>query len=122
MNAVLQLKVQYIGSMGLVAEIRDAALAALSVDRKTEFEQYLTPENVARQAVSLFTPDVNPVRILDLGAGTGILGAETAVSSAQGSSLTAVEIDGQLAALADQTDMDWVLFPVFYWVTGVALV
>lgn len=103
MNAVLQLKVQYIGSMGLVAEIRDAALAALSVDRKTEFEQYLTPENVARQAVSLFTPDANPVRILDLGAGTGILGAETAVSSAQGSSLTAVEIDGQLAALADQT-------------------
>ncbi|MFT8927516.1 MULTISPECIES: Eco57I restriction-modification methylase domain-containing protein [Bifidobacterium] len=103
MNAVLQLKVQYIGCMGLVAEIRDTALASLPPARKAEFEQYLTPESVARQAVSLFTPAVNPVRILDLGAGTGILGAETAAFSAQGSSLTAVEIDGQLAALAHLT-------------------
>lgn len=89
--------------MGLVAEIRDTALAALPADRKAEFEQYLTPESVARQAVSLFTPDANPMRILDLGAGTGILGAETALHSAKDSLLTAVEIDSLLAALSDQT-------------------
>ncbi|MDN5973071.1 methyltransferase [Bifidobacterium crudilactis] len=89
--------------MGLVAQIRDTALAALPADRKTEFEQYLTPESVASQAVSLFTPTPFPVRILDFGAGTGILGAETAIYSPSGSSVTAVELDRQLAALAGQT-------------------
>lgn len=99
----MQLKVQYIHIMSSVAQIRDTALAALPQERKAEFEQYLTPESVARQAVSLFTPALFPVRILDLGAGTGILGAQTALCSPEGSSLTAVEIDEQLAALAAQT-------------------
>ena len=28
----------------------------------------------------------------------------------------------KLTLAEHETDMDWVLFPVFYWVTGVALV
>lgn len=89
--------------MGFVVQMRDNALKSLPADRKAKFKQYLTPENVAHQAVSLFTPNTNPVRILDLGAGTGILGAETALQSAQSSSLTAVEVDERLATISNQT-------------------
>lgn len=38
-------------------------------------KQFLTPAPVAEQAAGLFTPAVEPVRVLDLGSGTGILAA-----------------------------------------------
>ena len=36
--------------------------------------------------------------------------------------LTQTELDDIVTEINDTPDMDWVLFPVFYWVTGVALV
>ncbi|MGO5318552.1 Eco57I restriction-modification methylase domain-containing protein [Bifidobacterium boum] len=85
------------------AEIRDHAAATLSPETQQRLEQFLTPAPVADQAASLFTPTRKPVRILDLGSGTGILAAAVAERSADGSSVVAVEQDANLAADSERT-------------------
>lgn len=55
-----------------IAQIRNEAAASLSPKRQQQWEQFLTPMAVAEQAVGLFTPTDDPVRILDLGSGSGI--------------------------------------------------
>ena len=73
------------------AEIRDHAAATLSPETQQRLEQFLTPAPVADQAASLFTQTRQPVRILDLSSGTGILAAAVAERSADGSSVVAFE-------------------------------
>lgn len=80
-----------------IAQIRNEAAAALSPERKQQWEQFLTPAPVAEQAAGLFTPAVEPVRILDLGSGTGILAAMVAAHAPAGSGVTAIEQDTDLA-------------------------
>lgn len=53
---------------------------------------------VAWQAAGLFTKTDRPVKILDLGSGTGILSAVVAQDSMKGSSVLAIEQDPCLAA------------------------
>ena len=43
-----------------IAQIRNEAAAALSPERKQQWEQFLTPAPVAEQAAGLFTPAVEP--------------------------------------------------------------
>lgn len=83
-----------------IAQIRDEAAARLTPESQREWEQFLTPLPVAEQAAELFTPCDTPVRILDLGAGTGILGAVAAQHAARGSSVVAIEQDAELAKCA----------------------
>lgn len=80
-----------------IAQIRNEAAASLVPERQQQWEQFLTPMPVAEQAVSLFTPTDRPVRILDLGSGSGILSAVTARRYAHGSSVVAIEQDADLA-------------------------
>ena len=81
----------------------DHAAATLSPETQQRLEQFLTPAPVADQAASLFTPTRQPVHILDLGSGTGILAAAVAERSADGSSVVAVEQDANLAADSERT-------------------
>ena len=85
------------------AEIRDHAAATLSPETQQRLEQFLTPAPVTDQAASLFTPTRQPVHILDLGSGTGILAAAVAERSADGSSVVAVEQDANLAVDSKRT-------------------
>lgn len=86
-----------------IAQIRNEAAASLSPKRQQQWEQFLTPMAVAEQAVGLFTPTDDPVRILDLGSGSGILSAVTASRSAHGSSVVAIEQDIELARASDSS-------------------
>lgn len=86
-----------------IAEIRNEAAASLSPERQQQWEQFLTPMPVAEQAVSLFTPSSEPVKILDLGSGSGILSAVTAKQSVDGSSVVAIEQDTDLAAASESS-------------------
>lgn len=86
-----------------IAQIRDSAVARISPHTQQQLEQFLTPISVAQQAVSLFTPGEKPVKILDLGSGTGILSAVTAEHAPQGSSIVAIEQDSTLAADSRKT-------------------
>ena len=79
-----------------IAQIRNEAAASLSPEQQQQWEQFLTPMPVAEQAVSLFTPTDRPVRILDLGSGSGILSAVVAGQSAAGSSVVAIEQDADV--------------------------
>ena len=85
----------------IIAQIRDEAAASLSPKRQQQWEQFLTPMPVAEQAVSLFTSTDEPVRILDLGSGSGILSAVAAGRSAHGSSVVAIEQDADLATASE---------------------
>lgn len=85
-----------------IAQIRNEAAASLSPEQQ-QWEQFLTPMPVAEQAVSLFTPTDRPVRILDLGSGSGILSAVVAGQSAAGSSVVASEQDADLAAASESS-------------------
>lgn len=80
-----------------IAQIRNEAAVTLSPEQQQQWEQFLTPVPVAEQAVSLFSDSDDPVRILDLGSGSGILSAMTAKHSAKGSSAVAIEQDADLA-------------------------
>lgn len=84
-----------------IAEIRNKAAASLSPKQQQQWEQFLTPMPVAEQATSLFTHSDKPVHILDLGSGTGILGAVTARQAAPGSSVLAIEQDDKLASASE---------------------
>ena len=86
-----------------IAQIRNEAAASLSPEQQQQWEQFLTPMPVAEQAVSLFTPTDRPVRILDLGSGSGILSAVVAGQSAAGSSVVAIEQDADLAAASESS-------------------
>lgn len=86
-----------------IAELRDEAVGVLSAERQQRLEQFLTPMPVAEQAASLFSHTNTPVRILDLGAGTGILGAVAASRSVIGTSVVAIEQDPILAEYADSS-------------------
>lgn len=86
-----------------IAQIRNEAAASLSPEQQQQWEQFLTPMPVAEQAVSLFTPTDRPVRILDLGSGSGILSAVVAGQSAAGSSVVAIEQDTDLAAASESS-------------------
>ncbi|KFI97037.1 Eco57I restriction-modification methylase domain-containing protein [Bifidobacterium stellenboschense] len=86
-----------------IAQIRNEAAASLSPKRQQQWEQFLTPMPVAEQAVGLFTPTDDPVRILDLGSGSGILSAVTASRSASGSSVVAIEQDTELARASESS-------------------
>lgn len=83
---------------GTIAEIRNEVAASLSPERRQQWEQFLTPLPVAEQAANLFTHSDMPVRILDLGSGTGILSAVTARQAVPGSSVVAIERDSELAS------------------------
>ena len=83
-----------------IVQIRNEA-AALSPERQQQWEQFLTPAPVAEQAAGLFTPAVEPVRVLDLGSGTGILAALVAAHASAGSSVTAIERDVDLAKASE---------------------
>lgn len=83
-----------------IAEIRDEAVGELSSERQQQLEQFLTPMPVAEQAASLFSYTNTPARILDLGAGTGILGAVTASRLVHGTRVVAIEQDQILAEYA----------------------
>lgn len=84
-----------------IAQIRNEAAASLSPERQQQWEQFLTPMPVAEQAASLFTPTDKPVRILDLGSGSGILSAVTVKRSVSGSSVVAIEQDPVLAQASE---------------------
>lgn len=84
-----------------IAQIRNEAAASLVPERQRQWEQFLTPMPVAEQAVGLFTPASGPVRILDLGSGSGILSAVTARRCAPGSSVVAIEQDTDLATASE---------------------
>ena len=84
-----------------IVQIRNEAAAALSPERQQQWEQFLTPAPVAEQAAGLFTPAVEPVRVLDLGSGTGILAALVAAHASAGSSVTAIERDVDLAKASE---------------------
>lgn len=84
-----------------IVQIRNEAAASLSPEEQQQWEQFLTPMPVAQQAVGLFTSTVAPVRILDLGSGSGILGAVSARNSALGSSVVAIEQDSALASCSE---------------------
>ena len=86
-----------------IAQIRNEAAASLSPERQQQWEQFLTPMPVAQQAVGLFTPTDKPVRILDLGSGSGILSAVTANRSVRGSSVVAIEQDADLAQASESS-------------------
>lgn len=86
-----------------IAEIRNEAATALSAERQQQLEQFFTPMPVAEQAAGLFSHTDAPVRILDLGSGTGILGAVVAGQSARGSSVTAIEKDPDLIAYSEDS-------------------
>ena len=84
-----------------IVQIRNEAAAALSPERQQQWEQFLTPAPVAEQAAGLFTTAVEPVRVLDLGSGTGILAALVAAHASAGSSVTAIERDVDLAKASE---------------------
>ena len=84
-----------------IAQIRNEAAASLSPERQQQWEQFLTPMPVAEQAAGLFTPTDAPVRILDLGSGSGILSAVTAGRSVRGSGVVAIEQDADLAEASE---------------------
>lgn len=87
----------------IIAEIRNNAAAVLSLENQHRLGQFLTPMPVAEQAASLFTQSSTPVSILDLGSGSGILGAVVAKQSAKGSRVLAVEKDSKLASISSIT-------------------
>lgn len=89
--------------MKTVEETRNQAAIALSPRVKEELEQFLTPMPVALQAASLFTLSKNPVKILDLGAGTGILSALVMKNSPTESSILAIEKDHHLAKICEKS-------------------
>lgn len=86
-----------------ISQIRNEAAESLIPERQQQWEQFLTPMPVAEQAVGLFTSTVAPVRILDLGSGSGILGAVMAQYSVRDSSVVAIEQDPDLAAASESS-------------------
>ncbi|MCL2785040.1 MAG: Eco57I restriction-modification methylase domain-containing protein [Propionibacteriaceae bacterium] len=99
-------------SVGLLADaewVRVEATLGLSTDAQSLHGQYFTPE----QAAALITdmprlPDINPIRVLDPGAGSGMLTAaiiERLVNESPGRrvEVTAVELDETLIPALERT-------------------
>lgn len=76
-------------------QLRDAYVETAAPSVKAVDSQYLTPESVARRAVGLFSKRKEPAACLDLGSGTGILGA-LLVERFLASSLTLVDKDAEM--------------------------
>lgn len=80
-----------------------------SAEHKKEFGQYLTPVAVAEYMANLFKPQSQTVRVLDPGAGAGILSCALCESLAERKKppnsieLTAYETDKDLAVLLKKT-------------------
>lgn len=60
-------------SIAEAAEERIRVINATSEERRQALAQHLTPRETALLAASMFSPADNPIRCLDLGAGTGML-------------------------------------------------
>lgn len=78
----------------IAAEERERGIA-LTCDSREDFQQYFTPPEIAALAASLFTPSQDPLSLIDLGAGTGMLSVYTALTVPT-SSITAIESDAAL--------------------------
>lgn len=76
--------------------IEERSRAIISTHKSREnYQQYFTPSEIAALAASLFSSTSASLSLIDLGAGTGILGVYTALSVPT-SSITAVESDASL--------------------------
>lgn len=85
------------------SKVRTRVIGATSVERRHALAQHLTPPEVATLAASLFSDSSEPINLLDLGAGTGIL--TIAVAERYGSALKvadAIELDDILARVYDR--------------------
>ena len=84
----------------------------VSTDRRAELGQFLTPATVARELASMFMPLTGHVRVLDPGAGLGVLGAALVArllsqpEPPTGITLVAYEIDPAMHAGLKQTLVD----------------
>jgi adenine-specific DNA-methyltransferase len=99
----------HVSSLGIVTLLDSAtdrrreSLASLDPKRQADFGQYFTPVEVARAMAALpVLPDTGIVRILDPGAGSGVLASALvdrilAERPKVQVELTAVELDSQLA-------------------------
>mgnify|MGYP002627079074 CR=1 FL=1 len=80
------------------SEARTLAIKNTPAERRSHYGQHLTPPEVARLAVSLFSNTDTPPRCLDLGAGTGMLSVALAHRyNYQISHIDAIELDKKLA-------------------------
>jgi len=89
--------------------VRVEATLSLSADAQSARGQYFTPERAAALIAAMpSVPDVNPIRVLDPGAGSGMLTAaiiERLVTAAPGRrvEVTAIEVDPTLIAALRRT-------------------
>jgi len=67
--------------------------ASSYIDKKTELGQFMTPSNIANFMSTIFTPNNQPIKILDCGAGTGALSIAAVKTLVKVASLEAWEID-----------------------------
>lgn len=85
------------------SEVRAHVIDSTSVEHRHMLAQHLTPPEVATLAASLFSDTTEPVTLLDLGAGTGIL--TIAVAERYGDELKtadAIELDAVLARIYER--------------------
>lgn len=85
------------------SEVRARVIDSTSVEHRHMLAQHLTPPEVATLAASLFSDTTEPVTLLDLGAGTGIL--TIAVAERYGDELKtadAIELDDVLARIYER--------------------
>ena len=98
--------------LSLAAGRRDAGLAALNAEDRADLGQFFTPIAVARIMADLpRLPREGVLRVLDPGAGSGVLSAavvERARREAPGLrvEVTAVEVDGRLHGVLSETLSD----------------
>lgn len=82
-------------------ETRSEAVAVADESVRSGFSQYLTPYQTASLAASMFSDASEPLRCLDLGAGTGILSVALAERYGARVAVDCVELDGGMAAICD---------------------
>ena len=85
-----------------IDRIRRTATAALDQSRRPELGQFFTPSTIAAHMAAMFPPAQGPVRLLDAGAGIGVLSA-AAASAFRLSKITAWEVDPTLVGVLTET-------------------
>ena len=82
---------------------RQKVIRSTDENIRQQYEQYLTPRETAFLAVSMFS-DINsePIKCLDLGAGTGILSTALFERYGKAVDVFAVELDEVLAKICDK--------------------
>lgn len=81
---------------------RQRVIRSTDENVRQQYEQYLTPKETASLAVSMFSEiGLNPLKCLDLGAGTGILSTALFARYGKAVDIFAVELDGVLAKICD---------------------